>query len=92
VPTLVLGRGSPLLSVIMRILSARYRFIVNPGKERIVNYAPSGNAYPDAKIGIAGGYRIALSIEPSNVVEHAPTTGEKRTGNSTYLVHQQRAI
>jgi hypothetical protein len=44
------------------------------------------------KVGIAGGYRVALGIEPSDILEYGPTTGEKRAGNSTYFMDQQCAI
>ena len=68
----MLGGGSPVLSVIVRILSARYRLIMNPGEKWIVDHASSSIAHPNAKVGIAGGYRVALGIEPSDILEYGP--------------------
>ena len=84
--------GSPLLSVIVRVLSARYRFIVDPGEERIVYDAPPSIADLNAKIGIARTYCVALRVEPSNFVEQGPTTREKCAGNGTYLMDHSSIV
>src|SRR6266540_6391288 len=91
-PDLMLGFGAQLLGVLVRILSARHRFVMNPGEERIVNHASAGGTHADAEIGIARGYRIALRVEPAERIKQFAAASEKRAGNVACLVHQQGPI
>ena len=88
----MLGFGAQLLPVLMCILSARHRFVMDPGEKRIVNHALAGGTHTDAKICIARGYRIALRVKPAERIKQFPTASEKRAGNAACLVHQQSPI
>jgi len=81
-----------LLFDVTLVAPARYRFVMYPSQEGVVEYAVTAGPRPDAKIRLAERHGVALSVKAAEAVENRPAAGQKSTGDRGCLVHQQAAV